>query len=177
LRALGVDEKNLTSTYYTVTFFPRPSASPDPRPPTPTPFAAYQVPQLRFGYVASRTLQITVTNVANAGAVVDAALAAGATSVGSVQFSLLDRRAAYEEALAAAIRDAASQARVAAAASRLQIAGVKQIQVGSTSAGPQTLPTGPLLQRSTTRTGTATDLRPAAIEVRASVTVIYLLKP
>ena len=174
LRALGVDEKNLTSTSYTVTFFPRPGATPDPRPPTPTPFAAYQVPQLRFGYVASRTLQISVTNVANAGAAVDAALAAGATSVSGVQFSLLDRRAAYAEALAAAIKDAANQAEVVAAASRLHVAGIKQIQVGQNVAGPPPPAPGPL--RSSTSPSAGTELRPAPIDVRASVSVTYLLK-
>jgi uncharacterized protein YggE len=97
--------------------------------------------------------------------------------VGSPQFSLLDRRAAYEEALAAAIKVALSQAQVVAAASRLRIAGVKQIQVGQPPAGSQTPATGPLLRPSPNRSATVTDLRPPPIEVRASVTVIYLLKP
>jgi uncharacterized protein YggE len=92
-------------------------------------------------------------------AAVDAALAAGVTSAGNVQYALLDRRAASEEALAAALKDAANQARVIATASRMKVAGVKQIQVGPSPAGPVTSAAGP-----------------SAVDVRASVTVTYFLK-
>ena len=90
----------------------------------------------RYGYVAGRTVTATLADVTKASAVVDAMRSAGATSIAGVQFVLRDRRAAYDEALAAALEDAAAQAQAVASASHMHVAGIQTIRVGENLLGP-----------------------------------------
>lgn len=174
LRPLGVPETSISSTSYSVFYIPRPGASPDPR--TTMPFAAYQPPPGRYGHVVTSLLQIVVPSVAKTGAIVDAVLAGGATRVDTLQFNLRDVRDACAEALAAAIGDAAAQARAVAAASGVQITGLKQIQGGGCTVAPESQ--GPRsARRFPTARPTASDLRPVPVDVRGSVNVTYTLKP
>jgi uncharacterized protein len=62
------------------------------------------------GYLARGGVSVVVREVAETGAVVDAAVAAGATSVGGPSFFIDDPRALLRRALVAAFRDARSKA-------------------------------------------------------------------
>jgi TonB family protein len=167
LKPLGIEDAAIRNVYFNVGFVARPTAAPELRP-------GYNG---RYGYVATRQLNLTVTNVAAAGAVVDAALAAGATSAGNVQYALLDRGPAYREALATALNDAASQARAVATASRMHVAGIKQIQVGQNQLGQPTAAPAPAFGSSNASAVSGwTSMHPAPVEVRASATVTYFLR-
>ncbi len=164
---LGVSGDGVKTTYYNLVFNPRPA---DGRPATQVVQYPYQP---RFGYVVTRQIQLAVSNVANVGKVVDAAVAAGATSVGGISYGLNDRTSANEAALAAAIENAATQARAVAAASHMRILGIKQIQVNAGNSMPVPMPMRyPAIAGQTV----ATQIPPATVEVRASVTVTYNLK-
>jgi uncharacterized protein len=171
LAPLGVSGDDVKTTYYNLMFNPRPA---DGRPATPV--MQYPYPyQPRFGYVVTRQIQLVVSNVANVGKVVDAAVASGVVSLSGISYGLGDRTSANEAALAAAIENAAAQARAVAAASHMRILGVKQIQVNS-AGNPMPMP-GPMrYPLDAAGRPVPTQIPPATVEVRATVTVTYNLK-
>jgi len=171
LKTLGIDDASIRSTYFGETFVAPPGPAPSTRP---NPMQALQ----RYGYVAGRTVTATLADVAKASAVVDAMRSAGATSITGVQFVLRDRRAAYNEALTAALNDAAAQAQAVASASHLHVGGIQTIRVGENLLGPPTPP--PTLSPLFSQNGPAlssANLHPVPVEVRAIVTVTYVMKP
>ena len=68
------------------------------------------------GYQASQSLQVTVRHLDQTGAIIDAAVSAGANQVGGVSFSLADPSTATAKARAAAVADAQQRARTLAQA-------------------------------------------------------------
>ena len=68
------------------------------------------VPPAVTGYQASQSLSVKVHEVAAAGAVIDAAVGAGATEVGGISFSVADPTSATAQARAAAMADARQHA-------------------------------------------------------------------
>jgi hypothetical protein len=72
--------------------------------------------QTIVGYTASSTLEVTLTNLSLAGTVIDTAVAAGATSVGGVQFSLQNSDPAHQQALKLATLQAKAHADAMASA-------------------------------------------------------------
>jgi uncharacterized protein YggE len=172
LGALHVDASDVKTTYYNVSFNPRPLPPPVLQGAVVQP---YPYPGARYGYVVNRQLSITVARVADVGAVIDAAVKAGVTSVNGVQYGLKDRKSANEAALALALEDAAGQAKVVASASHMRLGGIKSIQVGQSYAGP--IP-GPVRVMSSPGVASVpTEITPTAVDVRATATVTYFLKP
>ena len=180
LGALHIDAADVKTTFYNVSFNPRPNLTPVPQPlpmEKATIVQSYPYPYqgARYGYNVNRQVSITVSRVSDVGAAIDAAVKSGVTSVNGVQYGLKDRSSANEAALALALADAANQAKVVAVASHMHLGGIKQIQVGQTYSGP--VP-GPMRVMSTNGVvGVPTEITPAAVDVRASATVTYYLKP
>jgi len=87
-----------------------------------------------IGYVASNTVEAK-TALAKAGAVVDAAVAAGANGVSGPMLSRSDTDALYRDALKSAVADAAEKAKALAGSAGLTLGGVQTIVEGS-QAGP-----------------------------------------
>jgi uncharacterized protein YggE len=172
LGALHVDASDIKTTYYNVSFVPRPVPPPAPAGAILQPAYPYQG---RYGYVVNRQLSITVARVADVGAVVDAAVKAGVTNVNGVQYGLKDRKPATDAALALALEDAAGQAKVIAAATHMRVGAIKQIQVGPSYSGPMPVPMRAISNLITT--GVPTEITPTAVDVRATATVTYYLKP
>jgi uncharacterized protein YggE len=180
LAALHIDAADVKSIYYNVTFNPRP-ATPAPLPASGGAIAQsfpypYPGPGARYGYVVNRQLTINLSQVNDAGAVIDAAVRAGVTGVTGVTYGLKDRAQANQAALALALTDAGNQAKVVAESTHLRLVGIKQIQIGQQyvggpvpmpmrAIGPDAIPSVP------------TQITPSAIDVRATVTVTYNLKP
>ena len=156
LRALGIDESMLRTTYAYQTY------------PTP-PASSGSLPNPgNYGAFSSRQIVVTVYRIANVPAVVDAAAAAGVSAAGGVNYDVRDRERIYQEALAKAIAAARARAGIAASAGGQRLGPIQRIQnepIPSNSAFEAMLPkvpqaSGPL------------------VEVRAAVTVTYvLLKP
>ncbi len=184
LGALHVDAADIKTTYYNVSYVPRPNAPNPASAPVEGPKGVilqqvpsiYPYPGPRYGYTVNRQLSISVSRVADVGAIVDAAVKAGATGVNGVAYGLKDRKAANEAALALALEDAASQARVVAAASHMRLGGIKQIQVGQSYAGPVPMPMR-AISSIDGAAGVPTQITPASVDVRATATVTYFLKP
>ena len=141
----------------------------NPRPPKPDPASTQ-----RYGYTVERTIDVVVNNVDGAGAVVDAGVAAGVTSINGISFSLRDGHAAMRSAQTAALADAAVQAQALAAAAKVRLVRILAISPSGGS-GPQ-----PLLRASPRLAMAAavpTTIDPGNLTVRATVSVQYEIAP
>jgi uncharacterized protein YggE len=88
------------------------------------------------GYQLTNSVAVTVRNIDTTGAVVDAALAAGATSLDGLSFRLEDRSGPEAEARTAAVADARSRAEALAAAAGVSLGSVLGIVEGGAVGGP-----------------------------------------
>jgi uncharacterized protein len=166
LRALGLDASAIRTTGYNVGFNPRPE-----NPPVQSAYAP------RYGYVVSRSVSVTSDRTEQAGPIIDAAVAGGATTIGGVSFGLRDYRAAYRAALAAAVADADAEAQALAAASHVRI-----VRLIAISAGPTSPITRPVALARMAVAGAPPPPVPTVVEagdltVTASVTVSYEVVP
>jgi len=109
LKALGVADTDIATVVYTV----------DPRMAPADPARREEPPRI-VGYHATNLVQVTARRPADAGPLLDAAVAAGANAVRGIRFTLADPAAAQAQARAGAVGDAIVKARQLAAA-----AGVK----------------------------------------------------
>jgi uncharacterized protein YggE len=116
------------------------------------------------GYGASNTADVSLP-IANAGAVVDAAVGAGANGVSGPGLTVSDQSSLYREALQQAVADAQTKAQALAAAAGLQLGAVQSIEEGG--AAPVPLPS----MRAAIPSGTP--IEPGTQDVTASVTVTY----
>jgi uncharacterized protein len=162
LHGLGIDPPAIKTTGYYLSF--------NQRPPEPNP----QFPQ-RYGYVVTRSVTVTSDRTDQAGAIVDAGVGAGVTNVGGISFGLRDSRAAYREALAAAVADAETQAQALAAAAHVRLVRVLSLSAGY-APGP------PVVQRfamagMAAPTPVPTNVQPSDLSVTATVSVSYEIAP
>jgi uncharacterized protein YggE len=129
LAPLDLASDALTTTYFNVNFIPHP---PKGLPPEQL--------QPRYGYVTTRAVTITVAPLENAGKAVDAANAAGATETANVSFDLKDRKAAYREALTAAMEDAKRNAAALSTGGGFTLVKFRNISANSGGVQPYQAP-------------------------------------
>jgi len=118
------------------------------------------------GYGASDTIAVTKLAIAKAGAVVDAAVGAGATDVSGPSLTVSAQDDLYAKALAAAVAQAKSKAQVLAGAAGRTLGGVVTIVEGGGVATP--LPFG-------AAKSAGTPIEPGTQDIEATVTVTYSL--
>jgi uncharacterized protein YggE len=121
-----------------------------------------------LGYTASNTVSALVRNLGDAGAVVDAAVAAGANQVSGPSLLVSDQAAAYGKALEQAVADARAKADVLATAAGRTLGPVTAISEGSS--GPVPLATADGAAKSA-----GVPIEPGTQSVDATVTVTYAL--
>jgi uncharacterized protein YggE len=80
------------------------------------------------GYVVSNVIEVRVDAIDQVGALLDKAVAAGATSIGGVRFDLKDRSGVEREALRLAVADARARAEAAAAGAHVRIVRIQSIE-------------------------------------------------
>jgi uncharacterized protein YggE len=138
-----------------------------PRPPKPDPTSTQ-----RYGYTVERTIDVVVDNVNNAGAVVDAGVAAGVSNVNGITFSLRDQRAALRGAQAAAVADAVAQAQALAAAAHVRLLRILAIApAGGASPAPV------FRAMAMAEPAVPTSIEPTGLTVSAGVTLRYEIAP
>jgi uncharacterized protein YggE len=116
-----------------------------------------------IGYTASETITAE-TSIAKAGALVDAAVGAGADGVSGPSLSRSDADALYKDALRNAVGDAKDKATALAASAGLGLGPVQSIVEGS---APTPLPFA------TSKADATVPIEPGTQTVEASVTVTY----
>jgi uncharacterized protein YggE len=89
--------------------------------------------QTVVGYNASSAVSATIASIDRAGAIVDAAVAAGATSVDGPSLTLSNEQALERKALAGAVEDAKARAQAVADAAGLALGSIVAISEGGAS--------------------------------------------
>lgn len=122
-------------------------------------------PNVTRTFVAEQSFDVVVNDTDAVGRVVDTAVAAGATSVDSVRFTLSEERQAdlRETALDRAVEDASREANAVAGSAGLALGEIKSLSVGGDF--------GPVFQTQEARDGTVIDGGP--VTVSASVQITY----
>jgi uncharacterized protein YggE len=118
------------------------------------------------GFNAVNSVSATVRDLARAGAVIDAAVAAGANQIYGPSLSAGDQTALYRQALKAAVDEARATAQVLAAASGLSLGRVTAIVEGG--GAPQPLPFA-----AADKAMESTPIEPGTQQVSATVTVTF----
>jgi uncharacterized protein YggE len=116
-----------------------------------------------IGYAASTTISAKTT-IAKAGAVVDAAVKAGANGISGPNLSRSDESGLYRGALKSAVADAKDKAAALAAAAGLTLGGVQSIAEGG---GPTPIPFA------AGKADFSTAIEPGTQQITADVSVTY----
>lgn len=93
-------------------------------------------PPLIQGYQARNGVNVTLSDLTRVGAVIDAATAAGANNVDSLSFTLREDRAARDESLAGATREALRKAQIMAQALGGRVTRIVEVQESGTVQRP-----------------------------------------
>ncbi|MEG2859412.1 MAG: SIMPL domain-containing protein [Clostridia bacterium] len=121
------------------------------------------------GYNVSHQLTITVRNLDVLGQVIDAAVKAGANQMNGVSFTIANRQAAYEQALALAVENAQARAATMAKAAGLALGELTELTEDGSGSGY-------VVSRmmDTAEMGAAnTQIDVGNLSVNASVTMVY----
>lgn len=161
LHALGLADADIKTAGYNLNYMPRPPQLPQPPPPYPP----------RYGYTVDRSIDVTTGRTDQAGAIIDAAVRSGVTSIGGVSFGVRDQRAAQRQALAAAVADAESQARALADAAHVRLGRI--LRIAPPSIGPVTRPV--LFQARMAAAPVPTEIQPGDLTVTATVNITYAI--
>jgi uncharacterized protein YggE len=120
------------------------------------------------GYTASNTVNATIRSVPRSGAVIDAAVNAGANQVYGPAFTRSDETVLYRRALSAAVANARGKAQTLAGAAKVRLGRVRSIV--ESSAGPIPI---------TEKAGAAdvgAPIEPGTQRIEATVTVEFSLR-
>ena len=120
------------------------------------------------GYNASNNVTVIVENVDQTGAVLDAAVKAGANTASNVRFGFKDDTAVRNKALAAAAADARTKADALARALGLKVTGIESVSEASTSS-PVPLP----VASTAAGAAAAVPVEPGELSVSARVTIVF----
>jgi hypothetical protein len=123
------------------------------------------------GYTATNSVSATSHDLDKAGALVDAAVAAGANQVSGPSLTRSDQTELYGNALRAAVADAKSKAEAIAAAGGLQLAEIRSVVEGSSAPPPI-----PLSGEAAAADASPTPIEPGKQEIDAVVTVVFALR-
>lgn len=149
INALGIADADIATVAYSV----------DPRT-APTDAARRDPPRI-VGYYVSNLAQVTVRKLADAGPILDAAVAAGANAVRGIRFTLADSSKAQAEARKLAVADALAKARELAAAAGVTLGPVLTIRESGA------LPAVPM--RAMALRAESTPIEPGQLEVAVTI--------
>ena len=117
------------------------------------------------GYTVTNSVSATVRNLAKIGAIIDAAVGAGANQVSGPNLVRSSATALYRVALRAAIADARGKARTIAAASGLHIRRITDVSEGSAAPSPM-----PLTAKASADASTPVETGSSLVEATVTVT-------
>jgi len=125
-------------------------------------------------YVARNAIEVRVDAVDRTGEIIDAAVQAGATSIGAVRFDLKDRAGAEREALRLAVADARGRADAAASGAGRTVDRVLRIEDVRQFVMPGPRPM--MMSRAVADAPPETPVEPGQIEIRAQVALTVSIK-
>jgi len=156
VKGLGVAEKDVQTSR--IGLYPLYEESKPEREPGP--------PRV-VGFRAENGVRVVVRDLARVGAVVDAAVSAGANRVEGVLFQLSDPGPWWDRALELAVVDARRQAELAARAAGVEVRGVRSITVLGGSPAPV------VRSAQVYAAAGSVPVEPGVLELTASVEVVF----
>jgi len=130
------------------------------------------------GYTVSNTLSITIRDLDNIGAIIGAAVNAGANVSHGIQFSIEDASAVYLQALALAVQDASAKANAIASALGNSITSVISVTETNTWAAPTSwgdFDMGMMRTEALSDAAASVPIQASDLTITARVNVIYAL--
>jgi uncharacterized protein len=118
------------------------------------------------GYTAENSVSVKVAS-ARAGAIVDLAVANGATNTSGPSFDVSDRDALYRDALADAVKEARKKAEAIGAAGGVSVGDVTRVVEGAEAGSPV------FLEAAARDKASTTPVEPGREEVQATLTVTF----
>jgi uncharacterized protein len=131
-------------------------------------------PRVR-GYRVMNTVAVTMHEIDRVGAVIDAALGAGANRVNGVRFGLRDPQAFRQRAIDDAVRRARSDAEALAAALGLGLGMVREAYTADVAMGQPVMMMERLQAGADMAASAPTPINPGEQTVRATVVVVYAI--
>jgi uncharacterized protein YggE len=125
--------------------------------------------QQRNEYVSEHDITVRIDSIGKAGAIIDAAVAAGANNSWGISFGLKNPSAARASALQAAVADGRTHADAIAGALGVTISGVSSASEPSYS-GPVYETSGP---RAAAAPSVPTPVQPGQLDISADVSLVY----
>jgi uncharacterized protein YggE len=122
-------------------------------------------------YICNNTMNVTVTNIARTGEVMDAAINAGATRLDSVDFGVNDTQKFKDAALRAAALDAKNKANILASALGRTVVNVISVNEDSVNVVPYRLMSFKAAARDNVETTTPVD--PSDSKMESHVTIVF----
>lgn len=121
------------------------------------------------GYEVSNTVQVTIRDLANSGAVLDKVVSSGANRISGIRFDVSDPQAASDRALAAAIAEARRLGELIADASGVRLVRILDINA---SGG------GPVFARAEMRAmSDSVPVMPGRQEITANANIVWEIAP
>ncbi len=130
----------------------------------------YSMGEELTGYTAYNSVVVTVADVDNVGAYIDAAFAAGANGLDYVQFFAVDTAEAADQALALAVEDARHKAGVLADAAGVKLGELREIRNALTDSY---IPDNGFATKAEADAGAGTPVLASRQQVSASVTLVF----
>lgn len=121
------------------------------------------------GYQASQSLSVKVRDLDKVGPIIDAGVAAGATSVGGISFSLADPTAATDQARQMAVADAHKRAQALASAAGVTLGAPISVTEESATQPPVYYAAGAAVDKASA----ATPVQVGTTDVTVTVDVVY----
>lgn len=118
LKSLGVAERDITTSTYSID-------------PLPAPRRGDEDPPRIVGYRVANVVQVRIRDLGAVGRILDGALAAGANTIGALSFTVDDRQAPEAQARALAVKAAASTAQQLAAAAGVTLGELVSLTEGA----------------------------------------------
>ncbi|MDR2854959.1 MAG: SIMPL domain-containing protein [Methanomicrobiales archaeon] len=167
---IGLFDKEISTSYYSVYEEQNPSDR------------TKETSEAAQNYRVSNTISVTTGNVEKAGAIIDVAVANGANSVDSLQFSLTaDTRRQYrEEALQIAVEKATADAKIVSNALGMKLGKPTNVQIGGGYIAPYMMNRNEFASMTTydiaVEDGGSTPIQTKGVEVSASVSISYSIE-
>lgn len=124
----------------------------------------------RIVYVVNHSMSVTIREIDQAGAVLDAMITEGATSVSGLSFGVTERESAYQEALGRAVQNARERAQALATAGERVVGDIQHISASYSGYG-----TDSGYEDVRNDAGSGVPVATGELTVAASVTVVFQL--
>lgn len=164
LKDMGLSDREMQTARYVVV----PKYTPTPRDPSPN-----WEPTIK-GYEVRNMLSIQTNQLEIAGQLIDAAAKQGANIFEDISFSLQEPEDAQTEAITHAVQQGRTYAEAAANAAKITLGEILELTLNPTAVTPRSMNA---VKFSSLAQGNETPISTGDVEITASVSVVFEIKP